>query len=295
MGQSITINAALARAAEKLQQTGIESARLDSVVLLAHALGITREQIVFGLDNELDSKALLVFDALVARREKNEPIAYITGEKEFWSLDFYVTRDTLIPRPDSETLVEAALKQAQSHSNMWMSAQKQAKSITILDIGTGTGCLLIALLSELPEARGIGVDISERALQVASANAKRHGMDSRTQFVQSHWCDALDGTFDLIISNPPYITKSAMATLMPDVLHYEPATALVAGIDGLDAYRALAPQVAARLNPKGAVVFEVGQGQAELVAEIMSAQGLEIQAIEKDLAGIARCVVAIKN
>jgi release factor glutamine methyltransferase len=281
---------ALAHAARQLEQFGIDSARLDASLLLSHVLGIKRERLMLSPEKELDNNEISAFNAVVARRQQCEPVAYITGKKEFWSLDFYVTRDTLIPRPDSETLVDAALKRVRSRKT-----RMQAKPTTLLDIGTGTGCLLIALLKELPEFRGTGVDNSERALQVAKENAKRHGVEKRAEFIRSHWCDALDGTFDLILSNPPYIAETDMAALMPDVARYEPRSALVAGADGLSAYRALAPQVAAKLNPGGTVLFEVGQGQAEKVAALLAAQGLEMQPPEKDLAGITRCVIAEKR
>lgn len=289
------IKAALAKATEALDQKGIPTARLDASLLLRHVLGLSREALLRDGDNTMNKNDIMAFEALVARRLQYEPIAYITGQKEFWSLDFCVTRDTLIPRPDSETLIEAALKRVRDRgNNMRERAQGQAKPIALLDIGTGTGCLLIALLKEIPEARGIGLDNSKPALQVASGNAKKHGVDSRAEFIESHWCDAINGKFDLIISNPPYIADAEMGALMPDVLKYEPHTALVAGGDGLDAYRALAPQVATRLNPGGWMLFEVGHAQADAVAVLLEQTGLECEPHARDLAGIARGVIAHK-
>lgn len=280
----------LAQAVRYLKDAGIASASLDASLLLAHTLGLTREQLLSSSDKVLNNGEITSFHVLVARRAQHEPIAYITGKKEFWSLDFYVTSDTLIPRPDSETLVEAALKWARNHK-VW----ERAKPIRILDIGTGTGCLLIALLKELPKARGVGVDNNNRALRVAEENAKRHGVETRAQFIQSNWCDAIDGTFDLILSNPPYIAAGDMPTLMPDVVFFEPHAALVAGEDGFEAYRALSPQVAARLTPGGYVFFEAGQGQAQGIEELLRKAGLKTEKAEKDLTGIARCVVARKK
>lgn len=282
------IGAALADAARTLQGAGIASAKLDAALLMAHALSLSREQVVLSPGRVLDDNEISGFFTLVARRQQCEPVAYITGKKEFWGLDFYVTRDTLIPRPDTETLVEAALKFAKV-------GKTQAKPTTLLDIGTGTGCLLIALLKELPESWGTGVDNSERALRVAKENAKRQNIEKRAEFIQSHWCDALDGTFDLILSNPPYIADNDMATLMPDVARFEPRAALAAGADGLAAYRVLAPQVAARLNPGGYAFFEVGQGQAGHVEELFERQGLKALEPAKDMAGITRCVIAEKR
>jgi release factor glutamine methyltransferase len=284
----IDVKTALADATWQLEEEGIESAPLDAALLLAHVCGIQRETLMLNQSKILNDNDIIAFNAFVARRQQYEPIAYIIGKKEFWSLDFCVTPDTLIPRPDSETLIEAALKRVPSFAE-----NGRAKPITLLDIGTGSACLLIALLKELPRAQGVGVDNSKRALQVAIENAKRHEVTDRTQFLESHWCDALNGTFDLIITNPPYVAEGALGTLMPDVVQYEPHTALFAGSDGLDAYRALAPQIAVRLNKGGYAVLEVGQGQAADVAGLLGMQGLKTET-EKDLAGIDRCVIARK-
>jgi release factor glutamine methyltransferase len=289
----ITIASALAHASAQLERAGIPSAALDARLLLAHAMGVTPEILLLNNDKILSDNVIGVYSATVARRQQQEPIAYITGSKEFWSLDFYVTCDTLIPRPDSETLVEAALAKAK---NLAVQGTKQglAKSITLLDVGTGTGCLLVALLTELRQALGVGVDKSEPALRVAEENARRHGVSGRAQFTQSHWCDAIDRTFDLIVSNPPYIPLTDAGTLMRDVVGYEPPVALFAGNDGLDAYRALAPQLAEKLNDGGWAVLEVGRGQAQQVCALLAAQGLAEQEVYSDLAAVERCVAARK-
>lgn len=282
MTKGITVSEALDGAAGKLAKASPDTARLDASLLLAHTTGMERSLMVILPGKVLTNKQIEEFDSAVARRALHEPIAYIIGKKEFWSLDFYVTPDTLIPRPDSETLIEAALRRIKN----------RAGNTTILDIGTGTGCLLISLLKELPKASGVGVDINERALQVAKKNAQNLGVNERAEFLQSHWCDAIDRTFDLIISNPPYIAEMDQASLMQDVVGFEPHAALFAGPDGLDAYRALAPQMKKALNPSGMIVLEVGEHQALPVTALLQAEGLETELPEKDLAGIARCVIA---
>ncbi len=285
MDKPLTVSRVLHEAVVSLESVGIASARLDASLLLAHVLHCTRENMITLADKPLTNNDINSFQTLIKRRVLHEPIAYITGKKEFWSLDFYVTRDTLIPRPDSETLVEAALKRVKN----------RAGNTTILDIGTGTGCLLIALLKELPKASGVGLDINERALQVAMKNALTHNVDERATFLKSHWCDALNGTFDLIISNPPYIAENDRATLMRDVVDYEPEAALFAGADGLDAYRVLASKMPHFLVSGGMLVWEVGEGQAADVIHLLQAQGLVTEQPERDFTGIARCVIARKT
>ncbi len=279
-----TISQAVCEAAARLQAAGCESASLDASLLLAHIMGISRQSLILEGNKILNNKETDSFIHAVERRAKKEPIAYIIGSKEFWSLDFFVTRDTLIPRPDSETLIEVSLKLVKN----------RAKAISILDIGTGTGCLLIALLKELPQASGVGVDINTGALAVAHRNAVHNAVDARAVFKESHWCDAVNGTFDLIISNPPYIAETDRASLMQDVVSFEPHKALFAGADGMDAYRALAPQVAARLNAGGFCVFEAGIGQALAIMELLKGQGLTNGRTAQDLRGIARAVIAHK-
>lgn len=278
----VTLSCILNDATKYLEQAGLDSARLDATLLLSHILDVRREKLIFHGNDIVQEQYVDRFLASVERRAQREPVAYITGQKEFWSLDFFVTRDTLIPRPDSETLVEAVLRRIKS----------RAGNTTILDLGTGSGCLLVALLKELPRATGVGVDSNERALLVAQRNAEIHGVSERAVFKHSHWCDAVTGTFDLIISNPPYIAETDRKSLMRDVVDYEPAGALFAGQDGLDDYRTLAPLMPRFLKKDGMLVWEVGQLQAQQVMEMLHAEGLTIEAPEFDLAGIARCVVA---
>lgn len=255
-----------------------DTARLDAELLLAHLLGIERTQLLLGrLDDEIDEPA---YEALVARRLQGEPVAYILGHREFWSLDLLVTPDVLIPRPDSETLVEAAL-----------AAHPSGGVSRILDLGTGSGALLLAALSEWPEAWGLGVDRSEAAARIARRNAARLGLADRAAFMVGHWADAIDGRFDVILCNPPYIGLDE--ALSPEVRDHEPASALFAGPEGLDDYRLIVPRLVALLAPDGSAHLEIGTTQADLVTRLVVEAGLE-PSIRHDLAGHPRCVSAIR-
>ena len=251
--------------------------RLDAEVLLAHALGIPRMTLLIDLDRAIDPAA---FAALVDRRAAGEPIAYITGSREFWSLDLRVTADVLIPRPDSETLIDAAV----AHFAGTGGPRR------ILDLGTGSGALLLAALSEWPAAGGVGVDASAAALGVAAGNAARLGFGARARFVDGGW-DAAAGAFDLVLCNPPYVATGD--TLPRDVADWEPATALFAGHDGLDDYRALAPLIAGYVAPDAVACVEIGATQADVVAALFAAEGLAV-ALRHDLAGLPRCLVVTK-
>lgn len=261
------------RTADALRGAATRIDRFDAEVLLAHLLGVDRGRLFLDPDRAIDAEAYV---RLVARRAAHEPVAYITGAREFWSLDLVVTPDVLIPRPDSETLVEAALSCA------------PAPPGTILDLGTGSGALLLALLSEWPLARGLGVDVSAAALAVAQANADRLGLGNRAAFRLGNWGQGMTETFDLILSNPPYIEQNA--ELSPDVRDHEPASALFAGADGLDAYRALVPQLPGLLNPGGLTVLEIGAGQTAAVTALAEAAGFTAS-LRRDLAGHDRCLV----
>ncbi len=279
-----TIRSALEGAARALGEAGLSSARREAQVLLGHVLGGGREAIFSHPGRALTAAQRDALDALVARRGAREPAAYILGAREFWSLDFLVTRDTLIPRPDSETVVEAALA----------AVAGRASAPRLLDLGTGAGCLLLALLSELPEARGVGVDISPGALEVARANAGRLGLGGRARFVCGDWGRALAGRFDLIVANPPYVEESEIDGLAPEVAGFEPRIALDGAGGGLAAFRELAPDVARLLAPDGVAAIEVGAGQAEAVAAILAGHGLIEAARRRDIAGIERCIVVCK-
>ncbi|MFD1613306.1 peptide chain release factor N(5)-glutamine methyltransferase [Sphingomonas tabacisoli] len=265
------MRAALADAAKRLERTS-ETPRLDAELLLAHALGISREALLLGPERSIPA----AFDTLLRRRLAHEPVAYITGTKHFWTLELAVTPDVLIPRPDSETLIEAAI----AHFGKRIPE-------SVLDLGTGSGALLIAALDHWPDARGWGVDRSSAALAVASGNARRLGFAERARFLRGDWGDALDAQFDLILCNPPYI--EANAALPPDVADHEPASALYAGPDGLDDYRRIAPELSRLLAPGGFGAIEIGSNQAKAVSALFRAQGLQVS-VHKDLAGLDRCL-----
>jgi release factor glutamine methyltransferase len=203
------------------------------------------------------------------------------GEKEFWSLAFEVGPAVLIPRPETETVVEAVLDEI----------AERGAALRLLDLGTGSGCLLLALLSELPNATGLGIDDSAAALAIARRNAARLGLAARAGFAQGRWGEGLRGAFDVIVSNPPYIAESEWPGLQPEIRTFEPKAALVAGPDGLAAYRALAPDCARLLARDGLCALEIGHGQGDAVAEILARHGLQVTQRRRDLAGIERCVV----
>jgi len=279
-----TIGEALRAATARLNDAGIDGARLDARLLLAEALGKDNSWLFNHANDELSVEAEAAFAALLEKRLERQPVSLILGRREFWSLDFTVTRDTLAPRPDSETLVEAVLAEV---------ADRQAP-LSLLDLGTGTGCLLLALLSELPNASGIGVDVNPSTLAVAQGNAERLGFAARTRFVRSSWWDAVEGRFDIILSNPPYIPSGDIAGLDPEVARFEPLGALDGGADGLDAYRLLAAGADKFLTGSGLIAFEVGAGQASDVAVLLERAGFPLRAIRRDLAGIERCVVSTR-
>lgn len=277
-----TIGEALEESVQALLEAGIDEARLDARLLLAHALDCTPEH-VFGYPEEkLGDNDPETIRRLVARRINREPLALITGRKEFWSLSFRVSEATLIPRPDSETLIEAVLA----------AYPDKGAPLRILDLGTGSGCLLLALLSEYPSANGVGIDFSSQALQVARVNAKDLDLSLRAGFVAADWNDdtASFGVFDIVISNPPYIPDGERDSLQPEVVEYEPNDALFAGIDGLRDYRSLVSLLPGLLKKRGAVFFEVGEGQDIAVHEMLKRAGFSNIAVRNDIAGIGRYV-----
>ncbi len=253
----------LTAATETLRQAGIDDPAREARLLFAHAPEAAE------------------FARLVARRVRREPLALITGRRGFWTLDLAVSADTLIPRPDSETLVEAALAAF---------AEPDAR-LAVLDLGTGTGCLLLAVLAERPCAWGVGVDRVPGAVRLAAANARAHGLAARSAFVVADWAAPLAGRFDLVLANPPYIPVGEIAGLMPEVALYEPASALDGGADGLAAYRVLAGSLPGLLAPGGLAVLELGAGQAGAVGGLMRAGGLDVQGVRADLQGHGRAML----
>ncbi|SCW59520.1 release factor glutamine methyltransferase [Sphingobium faniae] len=246
--------------------------RLDAELLLAHALGMARHELLL---RQRDLSVPAAFDGLIGRRLTGEPVAYITGTRDFWTISLQVTPDVLIPRPDSETLIEAAVEHFAGRAPE-----------TILDLGTGSGALLLAALDQWRQARGLGVDISPGALAVAADNAARLGFSDRAAFRMGDWADGIGENFDLILINPPYIARSA--PLSGDVLH-EPEGALFAGAEGYDDYRRIAPQLPRLLRPDGLAAVEIGFDQREGVSALFTAQGLEV-GVRHDLAGHDRCL-----
>ena len=277
-----SISEALRGAVARLTEAGIDGARLDARLLLGEALGRDSFWLFNHANDPLADEAEAAFAALLERRLARQPVSLILGRREFWSLDFTVTKDTLAPRPDSETLVEAVLAELPD----------RAVPLSLLDLGTGTGCLLLALLSELPAARGTGVDRDPDTLAVARDNADRLGFAGRTAFLHSDWWEKVTGRYDVILSNPPYIKSEDIAGLDPEVARFEPLGALDGGADGLDAYRLLAAAADKYLTEAGVIAFEVGAGQAPDVAALLEEAGFKVRAIRRDLAGIERCVVA---
>ena len=252
----MTLRQIVARVAGRLAAAGIETARGDAWLLLAAATGRERASLMAAGAQAIAAVEQSRLDELVRRRSAREPMAYILGEREFWSLAFQVTPAVLIPRPESETVVEAALAQIKD----------RRAPLRVLDLGTGSGCLLLALLSELPAATGVGVDLSAEALALARANAARLRLAGRARFEQGSWGAGLEGVFDLIVANPPYVGAAELATLEPEVRQFEPQIALIAGPEGLCAYRALIPDCVRLLAEGGSVALEIGQGQGDAVA-----------------------------
>lgn len=270
--------------AHLLTAAGIETARLDAEVLLAHACGISRATLLAGFD--VDARAAEKFRRMIARRAAREPLAYIVGSKEFFSLDFEVTPAVLIPRPETETLVESALK--------FLSAKPGAHALdmNVLDIGTGSGAIAIAIAANAPKVRIKATDISKEALEVARRNATRHRCDDRVDFIDANLFPDPVSRFDLIVSNPPYVAEADLETLQPEIRLHEPRVALVFGADGIEMYRRIAAHSQSHLNPGGAVMVEIGAGQAAAVEALFRRAGFSnIDAI-RDLAGIQRVVCA---
>ncbi len=268
-----TVRRALADATRRLEP-GSATPRLDAELLMAHALGLEREALLL---SGQDQGAPPAFDELVERRAKGEPVAYMIGRRAFWTIEIEVGPGALVPRPDSETLIEAAVK----HFG-------KAGPSTILDLGTGPGTLLLAALDQWPAAQGVGIDASAAALGYARSNAERLGMSDRSDFRLGNWSESVSQVFDLVLCNPPYV--EAGAALPRDVSEWEPPEALFAGADGLDAYRRLAPMIGWLIAPGGIACVEIGAGQQAAVAALFRSHGLDVS-VREDLARRPRCLV----
>lgn len=277
-----TLKTILKDATTLLNKMNIDNAALDARLLIGHILKYDRAQLITKADEEISLKNIMAIDVLIKRRASREPVARILGAREFWGLPFSLNKDTLEPRPDSETLVETALK------HTVIETPKR-----ILDLGTGTGCLLLALLSEWKSATGLGVDQSQKAIEQAIKNAKSLDLDDRANFQTGDWLNDITEKFDLIISNPPYITDKEMTELQPEVSLFDPSKALAGGKDGLTPYRHLIPLLPDYLNKHGFIIFEVGAGQANDVALLMKENSFKDIQITKDLNDIERCIYGI--
>jgi release factor glutamine methyltransferase len=277
-----SVHEALATARRALSEAGIPAgdAALDAEVLARHALGWDRAALIARGREEPTPGFEQRYAELIARRAAREPVAYIVGMREFWNRDFEVTRDVLIPRPETELIVEEALDDART----WAPA-------TIVDVGCGSGCIAVTLAAELPRVHVIATDVSAAALDVARRNAERHRVADRLTFVVTDLLDRVSGPFDLIVSNPPYMSPEIEPTLQPEVAWYEPRQALYAGGDGLDAYRRLFPAAAERLADEGLLVVEFGFGQEADVRDLARTAGLTVTRVSADLQGIPRVAV----
>jgi release factor glutamine methyltransferase len=283
-----SIESARRTLAAQLKSAGDDEAELDARILLGAALNLDLTGIIAQASRKLTPAEAALLAQYARRRIAGEPVARILGQKEFWGLPLQLSPATLVPRPDTETVVELALQLLRAGGEL-------DRSLRIADLGTGSGAILLALLSELPAAKGFGTDISEEALQTAAANAARAGLSDRATFIACDYASGLAGQFDLIVSNPPYIRSSDIAGLAAEVANHDPLAALDGGADGLDAYRTLIPQAARLLAPGAVLVVEAGQGQSGLIEALMTAAGLTAATAPKaDLAGIPRAVAGHK-
>jgi release factor glutamine methyltransferase len=283
-GTALTVGAARRAWAKQFRACGIDSPELDARILVGHALGLDQAALAAADMRRLGAEEENAVAALAKRRLAWEPVARILGWKEFWSLKLRVDAATLVPRPETETVVEAALTAIEARG-------PRARTLHIADVGTGSGAILLALLSELPNAFGVGCDISASALSVARDNARRLGL-TRAHFVACDMTAALGGSFDLIVCNPPYIASCDIAALASEVRDFDPRGALDGGPDGLDFYRAIAAAAPGLLAAGGTLIVELGSGQAQPVAALFAAAGLAPSAPRPDLAGVPRALIA---
>ena len=282
---SRTLGEAMRETEAALAASGVPESRREARLLVALAAGIETTTVLGYPERALPLLAQDRLAQMVLRRRAREPVSRLIGRREFWSLEFDVGPATLDPRPDSETLVAAALERIAD----------RGAPLSVLDLGTGTGCLLLALLSELPKASGLGIDLAPEAVAVARRNAISNHLELRAFFAVGVWGAAARGGFDVVLANPPYVPSGEIDGLAPEVALFEPRLALDGGADGLSAYRDIAPDLARLLAPTGFAVVEVGQGQAEPVAAIFCASGLDVVARHRDLGDVERCLVAVRR
>jgi release factor glutamine methyltransferase len=272
-------------ARDRLKAAGIDSPVIDARLLVEAATGARREDILADPQRPLTQVQTEALDALLARRERREPISHILGRKGFWSIMLTVTPEVLTPRPETETIVEAALK-----------AYPEQARFSVLDLGVGSGAILLAILAERPGATGLGVDVSEEALAVARENAANLGLSGRAALLRGDWTTGLeDSSFDLVVCNPPYIASAEIETLAAEVRDHEPRLALDGGPDGLDPCRLLAPQILRVLKPAGRFLVEIGQGQGPAAATLFAQAGAEQVEVLADLSGCGRVVAGVNK
>jgi release factor glutamine methyltransferase len=275
----LSLAALLAFAKQVLAENGNPTPALDARLLLQQATGLGHETLIADPQRRVPAEAAAKFEALVKRRLAGEPVSRIAGEREFYGRAFTITRATLDPRPDTETLIEAAL--------FFMPSDRACR---IIDLGTGTGIIGVTLLAECPKALAVMTDISEAALAVARDNARHHGVEGRAAFLNGSWFAGVEGRFDLILSNPPYIPKAILGELALEVRDFDPEIALVGGVDGLKSYREIAEEAGRFLAPGGHVIVEIGEGQALEIEAIFRARGFVPENRWQDLAGHVRCL-----
>lgn len=282
MTRGVSVGEAMRRAARD-RLAHLDSPARDARALMLHALQIDAAALILRERDPLSPDAAARFEALVTRRVAHEPVSKIIGIRAFYGLDFAVSPDVLDPRADSETLIDAALD--------WARGAQQGRALRLLDLGTGSGCLLLSLLHHLPGATGLGVDASEKALDIARQNAKRLHLEEKARFIRSDWLEKVDGAFDLVVCNPPYIGDEERADLSNDVLLWDPKEALFADENGLAAYRRIASTLGKALSETGTAFFEIGSGQDEAVPCLFAAHGFEDITFRRDIAGIRRCMI----
>ena len=281
-----TVAEAVAAAAAQLAQAGVGTPRLDAQLLLGAVLGLDRSGLLTAGSKAVTTEQGRAIAALMARRHAREPVSRITGSREFWGLPFLLGPDTLDPRPDTETVVAAALA----------FLKDRAGPVRIVDLGTGTGCILMALLHERPDAVGLGIDLAPGAVAIARRNAARLGLSNRAAFAVGDWLSPVaDGLADLIVANPPYIPRDVIPSLEPEVSRYDPIRALDGGPDGLEAYRRLGPDLVRALRPDGKAFLEIGEEQDRNVTRILHGGGMNVSAARQDLSGTTRCLECYPN
>jgi release factor glutamine methyltransferase len=285
---ALCVDAVRREVAQRFRDRGLDTPDLDARILVGHALGLDRTALLLAGERRLEATEIARIETLAARRLRREPIARITATKEFWGLPLRITPDVLVPRPQTETVVEQALAAVERTG-------RRARTLRIADLGVGSGAILIALLTELPNAWAVGTDRDPAALALARENARRLGVAARAAFVACDFGAAVAPGCDLVVTNPPYIRTDEIAALEPDVREFDPRGAIDGGVDGLAAYRGIAIHARHILTPGGHLIAEIGKGQGDAVAAIFAAAGLGGISIVPDLAGLSRVVVAVHN